>query len=108
MKSIKKFNEMMFSNPDGSSISVRNMRHTPSSAAKHLGDSESEKQLKKGIKVESEHCDIYEELEEYLFTHNIQTPWSKEEFYEKIAKSHIKEIPDYYDRLEKMEINPQP
>ena len=36
MKNIKKF-EMMFSNPDGSAISVKDMKHSPQSAEKHLG-----------------------------------------------------------------------
>ena len=65
-----------------------------------------DEQLKKGIKVESEHCDIYEELKEWMdktFQEYSTMPWTKEEFYEKISKAHIKEIPDYYDRLEKIE-----
>lgn len=42
------------------------------------------RQLKMGIKVEKEHVD--------------DTSWAKA-----IAKSHLKEIPDYYTRLDKME-----
>lgn len=30
-------------------------------------------------------------------------PFSKEEFYERIAKAHLKELPDYYYRLKIME-----
>jgi len=47
---------------------------------KKFNESLSEIELVKGIKVESEHGNIYEEIE-----------------------SHLKEIPDYYTRLEKME-----
>ena len=63
-------------------------------------------QLKKGIKVESEHGDIYEQLKEWMdktYKEYSTMPWSKEEFYGKIAKAHLREIPDYYKRLEKME-----
>jgi hypothetical protein len=41
-------------------------------------------QLKKGVKIESEHTDDKEKAKE-------------------IAMDHISEFPDYYDRLEKME-----
>lgn len=60
-------------------------------------------QLKMGIKVESEHGDIYEHLDSYLETWNIKMPWSKDEFYGKIAKAHLREMPDYYTRLSEME-----
>jgi len=43
-----------------------------------------EAQLQKGIKVESEHTDF-------------------PEIAEKISRDHLSEIPDYYDRLAKME-----
>lgn len=49
---------------------------------------------------------IYEELDKWLkktYQEYYSIPWSKKEFYEKIAKAHLREIPDYYDRLEKME-----
>lgn len=60
-------------------------------------------ELETGIKIESEHCDIYEQLEKYLSSVDIKMPWSKKKFYEKIAKAHLKELPDYYTRLSKME-----
>lgn len=56
-------------------------------------------ELDMGIKVESEHNDVYE----YLKDHFGEMPLSKSEFYEKIAKAHLKEIPDYYSRLKVME-----
>ncbi len=56
-------------------------------------------ELEMGIKVESEHNDVYE----YLNSHFGQMPLSKKEFYEKIAKAHLREIPDYYSRLKIME-----
>lgn len=68
-----------------------------------FSESMSNSELEKGIKVESEHGNIYEEIDFYLESFNIGMPWSKEEFYKKIAQAHLKEIPDYYTRLEKME-----
>ena len=56
-------------------------------------------ELEMGIKIESEHNDIYEELEKLMD----EMPWTKEEFYTKIAKAHLKEMPDYYTKLKKME-----
>ena len=61
------------------------------------------KELEMGIKIESEHGDVYDEIDSYLQSYNIVTPWEKEEFYEKIAKAHLREIPDYYSRLTRME-----
>jgi hypothetical protein len=67
----------------------------------------SDSELEMGIKIESEHCDIYEQLDKWLEKTYKEyyggLPWSKREFYEKIAKAHLKEIPDYYTRLTKME-----
>lgn len=63
------------------------------------------KELEMGIKIESEHGDIYEELRDWIDENQIQhgMPWSKRELYEKIAKAHLREMPDYYSRLTKME-----
>jgi len=63
------------------------------------------KELEMGIKIESEHGDIYEELRDWIDENQIQQgmPWSKRELYEKIAKAHLREMPDYYSRLTKME-----
>lgn len=61
------------------------------------------KELEMGIEIESEHGDIYEMLDNYLESFNIRMPWDKKEFYQKIAESHLREIPDYYTRLNKME-----
>ena len=72
---------------------------------------DNESELGMGIKTEAEHSNIYDELEEFVEELNMQDdiggeimlPWTKEEFYQKIAEAHIKEIPDYYTRLHKME-----
>jgi hypothetical protein len=67
---------------------------------------ENSSELEMGIKIESEHLDVYEDLENWLkntFKDYKSMPWSKKEFYEKIAKAHLKELPDYYTRLAKME-----
>jgi hypothetical protein len=52
-----------------------------------------------GIKIETEHNDIYEFLISKLET----LPLTEKEFYERIAKSHLREIPDYYTRLKEIE-----
>jgi len=56
------------------------------------------KELKMGIEVEKEHVDIYNELKK---KYNIDM--TLEEFSERIAKDHLKELSDYYTRLKKME-----
>ena len=63
------------------------------------------KELEMGIKIESEHGDIYEDLLQWVDEQFIEVgmPWSKRELYEKIVKAHLREIPDYYSRLTKME-----
>lgn len=60
-------------------------------------------QLQKGIKVEEEHKDVYDKAREWLAEEGKKMPISEEHFYEMIAKAHLRELPDYYDRLEKME-----
>lgn len=70
----------------------------------NINESKSvDKELEAGIKIESEHGNIYKELQSYLKENDVPMPWSEEEFYTKIAKAHLKEIPDYYTRLTKME-----
>jgi hypothetical protein len=75
------------------------------------------KELELGIKIESEHGDVYDELKNWskktFQGESVEVmlddkgepimPWTEKEFYEKIAKAHLKEIPDYYTRLNKME-----
>ena len=63
----------------------------------------SDEQLKMGIKIESEHLNVYEYFDKFLKENNLEMPISKNDLYEMIAKAHIEEIPDYYDRLSKME-----
>ena len=56
-------------------------------------------ELEMGIKIESEHNDIYD----YLLNNVRSLPLSARDFYERIAKSHLREIPDYYSRLKIIE-----
>lgn len=60
-------------------------------------------QIQKGIDVEKEHKDLYELFCKFFKKLGIKMPITKEEFYKTIAKAHLKELPDYYDRLDKME-----
>jgi len=62
-------------------------------------------ELKMGINVEFEHCNKAqkvsdEELEAYL---NGEAPNELFDIAQDIALDHLKEIPDYYTRLDKME-----
>lgn len=68
-----------------------------------INESNKDTELEMGIKIESEHGDIYDHLDSYLESFNVPMPWSKEEFYKKIAEAHLREMPDYYTRLNKME-----
>jgi hypothetical protein len=63
----------------------------------------SDPELEMGIKVESEHGDVYRQLDSYLESFNITMPWTEKEFYTKIAEAHLREMPDYYRKLEIME-----
>ena len=64
---------------------------------------DSDTQLEMGIKIEKEHNDIYEYLCKYLKDNELEMPLSEDEFAEKIAKAHLREMDDYYTRLIKME-----
>jgi len=58
------------------------------------------KELAMGIKVEKEHLNIYNELKKKFGDEFV---WTEDEFAEKIAKAHLKEIKNYYTLLKKME-----
>jgi len=57
-------------------------------------------ELSMGIKVEKEHLNVYNELKDIM---GDKMPWTEDEFAEKIARAHLKEMKDYYTRLKKME-----
>ena len=57
------------------------------------------KQLKMGIKVESEHKDTYNFIKDYFKKHK-KMPTQKQVF-TKIAKDHIEEDPKYYSKIKK-------
>lgn len=56
-----------------------------------------------GINVEKEHGNVWNLLKSYLDKHNIEMAFNELEFYELIAKSHLREIPDYYTRFKIVE-----
>jgi sulfur relay (sulfurtransferase) DsrC/TusE family protein len=56
-------------------------------------------QLKKGTKTEAEHSDVIRYIRYYLKTYK-RLPPSKN-IYAHIAKSHLKENPEYYIKLAK-------
>jgi hypothetical protein len=62
------------------------------------GDAEGKEddQLTQGIAVEHEHKDLYDMLKDKI-------NMAEEDFYKTISAAHLKEIPDYYTRLKKME-----
>ena len=61
------------------------------------------KELERGIEVEREHKDIWDTLKTWADEHSLELPFTEEEFYAMVAKDHLKEIEDYYTRLDKME-----
>lgn len=56
-------------------------------------------ELKRGIEVEKEHADLYKHLKSLYPDFRM----SLDEFAEWIAKAHLREIKDYYTRLDRME-----
>lgn len=58
-------------------------------------------QLQKGVMVEKEHAPTYLKLKRYVQEYHDLPPLDK--FAELIAIDHLKELPDYYDRLAAME-----
>lgn len=56
-------------------------------------------ELKRGIEVEKEHADLYKHLKSLYPDFRM----SLDEFAEWIAKGHLREIKDYYTRLDRME-----
>lgn len=58
-------------------------------------------QLKQGIKVESEHKDVYAWLKKAC---NCQSLPPAKEMYKKIAQDHLKENPQYYKKLKKAKL----
>lgn len=70
---------------------------------KQLGGEINSSELKKGIKHEKEHLDLYNKIHDYLKIKKIKMPITKLEFFEYIAQAHINEIKNYYELLENME-----
>lgn len=83
---------------------MKNQRKYLNKASKKLKMFEDfTNQLEMGIKVEKEHEDLYNYLKNYLKEKGIIMPLSLDQFAEKIAKDHLKELKDYYTRLMDME-----
>ncbi len=59
------------------------------------------KQLKIGTRVESEHKDVVTWLNRYISKHNNMP--KRNLIYRHIAMTHLKEDPNYYKKLKKME-----
>lgn len=60
-------------------------------------------ELDRGIEVEKEHKDLWEKLKLWADEQDLTLPLSEDELYKTIAEAHLREIPDYYTRLDKME-----
>ena len=60
-------------------------------------------ELKIGIQIEKEHGDLYEYFKNFLSERGIDMPMNEDEFYERIARAHLREMKDYYTKLVKME-----
>ena len=62
--------------------------------------SKDKDQVQMGIEVEKEHAPTVKKIREAL---GEDLDISNEEIYQMIAEDHLKEFPDYYTRLKKME-----
>jgi hypothetical protein len=71
--------------------------------SRYLKGSKYSDELQKGIEAEKEHSDVYDFLEKFLKKDKIEMPFTLDEFAAMIAKSHLKEMSDYYTRLAEME-----
>ena len=68
-----------------------------------IKEQKKDTQLEIGIEIEKEHTDLYNYFKKYLDSFKIKMPISEVEFYKMIAEAHLRELPDYYDRLLKIE-----
>lgn len=59
-----------------------------------------------GIEIEREHRDLLDLFKEKLAEKGVEMPLSDEEFFSMVAEAHLRELPDYYTRLKKMESGP--
>jgi hypothetical protein len=69
---------------------------------KNVGIVKMTSQLKKGIRVESEHTKAYNFVKKVLKKTD-KMP-SKKDFYKAIAKDHLKEDKGYYDKLKRCKL----
>ena len=60
-------------------------------------------QIELGVAVEKEHKDIWDLFKKFVDDNKLEMPLTEEDFYKKIAEAHLKELPDYYTKLAKME-----
>ena len=63
----------------------------------------SNSNLIEGIRIESEHEDLYNYFEKYLKKNKLKMPIDKVGFYKMIVKVHIKEDSKYYSKLKLIE-----
>lgn len=56
-------------------------------------------ELLHGIEIEKEHRDLYLRIKSRLESEGVDMPISEYEFYETIAKAHLREDEDYYRLL---------
>lgn len=69
---------------------------------KNMEKKSEQSELEKGKQTEKEHKDVYKHIDKDVKEDGILDT-TFDEFTEGIAKDHIKELPDYYDRLQTME-----
>ncbi len=60
-------------------------------------------ELKMGVEVEKEHTDLLNKFKDFCTKNNVHMPLTDEEFFETIAKAHLREFPQYYTHLKQME-----
>jgi rubrerythrin len=85
----------------GQPISVFNVVST--FVRKSAAEEPKSKQLSMGCEIEKEHKDVFDLLNKAFEDAGAKMPVTEDAFYEMVAKAHLKELPDYYTRLKKME-----
>jgi hypothetical protein len=80
------------------------MKSSQKTNLKDLLENIDPSELKKGIKAELEHANVYNFFKKYLKSKKIKMPLSLKQFSEMIAKAHFKEDSKYYTKLLKAKL----
>jgi len=60
-------------------------------------------ELEDGVRIEKEHTDLLNFFKKFCAKHKLSMPIDDDGFFAMIAKAHLREFPNYYTALMKME-----